>query len=536
MKNKSGYSFLTCIIMLLVGLLAGSYIERKNHGSHFFGNNASNKIEEVMGYINNDYVDTIDSEKIEAAAVSAMLEELDPHSQYVPKEEFDAVNDPLLGNFEGIGVAFRIEKDTVAIINTIKGGPSERTGIQDGDRIVYVEDSLIAGVGIKNDDVMRLLKGPKGTKVKVKVARRNTDQLFEYTIKRDVIPTYSIVASYMLSDDIGFIKLDKFSATTYDEFVDAVKKLSNAGMKKLVLDLRDNSGGYLGAAVDLAGEFLPGGSLIVYTEGRNRPRQTIKARRYTSLHGKLVDVPVAVLINDGSASASEIVAGALQDNDRSITIGRRSFGKGLVQEQIMLRDNSAIRLTVARYYTPLGRSIQKPFTEDHEKYYFESYERYDNGELFSADSIHFNDSLKYITPKGKVLYGGGGIMPDIYVPLVNDSTQYYFNKIVNSGLMHQYAFDYSDSHRQQLLKYASAQGFEKSFRVTDEMFEQLVEQAKAKNIEGNDEERKFARKQSDVLLKAYIGRNIYGDECFYRLYQPIDDILQRAIEELDKQN
>lgn len=534
MEQRQGYSLLTCIIVLLVGLLAGSYIERKINGRHLFISGDDNKIEEVMGYIKAEYVDTVNMGKIEDAAISAMLEELDPHSQYVPKEEFDEVNDPLLGNFEGIGVAFRIEKDTVTIINTIKGGPSEKIGIQDGDRIVFVEDSLIAGVGIKNDGVMRLLKGPKGTKVKVKVARRDTDQLFEYTIKRDVIPTYSIVASYMVTPEIGYIRLEKFSATTYDEFADAVKKLDKEGMKKLVLDLRDNSGGYLGAAVDLVGEFLPKGSLIVYTEGLNRPKQTINARHYSSLRGKLVDLPVAVLINDGSASASEIVAGALQDNDRSITVGRRSFGKGLVQEQIMLRDNSAIRLTVARYYTPLGRSIQKPFSEDREKYFYESYERYDNGELFNADSIHFNDSLKYITPKGKVLYGGGGIMPDIYVPLVDDSTQYYFNKIVNSGLMHQYAFDYTDQHRRQLAKYADVKAFDKSFRVSDEMFNELVAQAEGKKIVGDDVEKAFAREKTDVLLKAYIGRNLYGDESFYQLYQPIDDILQRAVEELEK--
>lgn len=521
---------------MLVGLIAGAYIERKLNGRHSISDNADNKIEEVLGYIRSEYVDEVDKNKVEEAAVSAMLEELDPHSQYVPKEEFDAVNDPLLGNFEGIGVAFRIEKDTVAIINTIKGGPSERIGIQDGDRIVYVEDSLIAGVGIKNDDVMRLLKGPKGTKVKVKVARRDTDQLFEYTIKRDVIPTYSINASFMLDDNIGYIKLDKFSATTYEEFVASVRKLNKSGMKKLVLDLRDNAGGYLGAAVDLAGEFLPKGSLIVYTEGRNRPRQYIKASYRSSLRGTLVDMPVAVLIDDGSASASEIVAGALQDNDRSITVGRRSFGKGLVQEQIMLNDNSAIRLTVARYYTPLGRSIQKPFTDDREKYYYESLERYDNGELFNADSIHFNDSLKYVTKKGKVLYGGGGIMPDVYVPLVDDSTLYFFNKIVNSGVMHQFAFDYSDSHRQQLLKYADARAFDKSFRVTDEMFAQLVDEAAKKKIEGTEVEKAAARQKTNVLLKAYIGRNIFGDECFYQLYLPIDDVLQRAVEELEKEN
>ena len=300
-------------------------------------------------------------------------------------------------------------------------------------------------------------------------------------------------------------------------------------MKRLIFDLRGNSGGYLQAAVDVADEFLPKGSLIVYTEGRNRPRQYMNARR----RGMVEDLPVAVLIDGESASASEIVAGALQDNDRGTIVGRRSFGKGLVQEQMMLSDASAIRLTVARYYTPTGRSIQKPFDGDREKYLFESYERYDSGELFSEDSIHFADSLKYTTPKGKTVYGGGGIMPDIYVPLVDDSTEYYFNRIANLGLLYQYAFEYADAHRKELSRYKTVEAFDKGFHVTDAMFTELVKLADEKGIKGSKEQKRVARREADILLKAYIARDLLDDEGFYPIYAPMDEVLQKAIEVLE---
>jgi carboxyl-terminal processing protease len=298
-------------------------------------------------------------------------------------------------------------------------------------------------------------------------------------------------------------------------------------MEQLVFDLRGNSGGYLAAAVDIADEFLPKGSLIVYTEGRNRPRNYMKARR----RGMLEQMPVVVLIDGESASASEIVAGALQDNDRGTIIGRRSFGKGLVQEQIMLSDQSAIRLTVARYYTPTGRCIQKPYSGNKEEYLLESYDRYQNGELFHPDSIHFADSLKFTTPKGKIVYGGGGIMPDVYVPLVDDSTEYYFNRIVNTGLLYQYAFDYTDKHRSQLKRYQTVEAFDRSFAVSDVMFEELVKMAGEKGIKCTDEQKQVARREANTLLKAYIARNLFDDEGFYPIYAPMDEILQRALEE-----
>ena len=523
MERRPG--FFWTVILLLSGVLIGLYINKGVNRKTVVPVSDFSKFDEVMWRIGEDYVDEIDGNRLQDRAIEAMMEDLDPHSAYITLEEFNEVNDPLLGSFEGIGVQFRLERDTIAIVSVIKGGPSEKVGIMAGDRIIYVDDSIVAGKKLKNEDVMRLLKGPKGTKVKVQMSRRGVEGLLPFTITRDVIPTYSVDIAYMLDEKTGYLKLSKFSATTYDEFKKGIRKLKGEGMKQLVFDLRGNSGGYLQAAVEVADEFLPKGSLIVYTEGRNRARQYLNARR----RGMLEDIPVVVLIDGESASASEIVAGALQDNDRGTIIGRRSYGKGLVQEQMMLSDNSAIRLTVARYYTPTGRSIQKPFDGDREHYLLESYERYENGELFSQDSIHFADSLKYTTPKGKIVYGGGGIMPDIYVPLVDDSTEYYFNRIVNLGLLYQYAFDYSDRHRKELGHYKTVEDFDKGFRVTDAMFTELVKLAEDKGIKGSDEQRKVARREADILLKAYIARNLFDDEGFYPIYAPMDEVLQKAL-------
>ena len=529
-RNSSRSWLLVVFVGLATGLFASLVIENiqlKRHPKII----ASSKFDEVMYHINNVYVDTVNLKHIEEEAIIAMMEELDPHSQYISEEEFNAVNDPLLGSFEGIGVQFRIVEDTVSIVSTIKGGPSEKVGVLAGDRIVYVDDSLIAGIKIKNESVMRLLKGPKGTKVQVRVFRRGEKNLIDFTIVRDVIPTYSVDIAYMLDSETGYIKLSKFSMTTYKEFLKAAKALKKEGMTQLVLDLRGNGGGYLEEAVEIADEFLPKGSLVVFTEGRFRPKTTFKARR----KGILEDMPVAVLIDDESASASEIVAGALQDNDRGIIVGRRSFGKGLVQEQVILSDNSAIRITVARYYTPTGRCIQKPFTGSKEDYLYESYERYEKGELFSADSIHLIDTLKYYTPKGKVVYGGGGIMPDVYVPLVDDSTEYYFNRIANLGILYQYAFDYCDSHRQELSKYKTVTEFDRQFHVTDAMFNELVARAEKKGLKGDAVEKQVARQKANILLKAYIARDLFDEEGFYPIYRPMDDVLEKALEILNNE-
>lgn len=513
-------------VALAFGVLLGIIISRSNNANNTFiiRGGGMNLVDKVFYLLENEYVDTVNIKNLEVEAVNTVIDKMDPHSEYFEPEVLEEVNEDLQGSFEGIGVTFRIEKDTVTIISTIKGGPSEKCGILAGDRIIYVGDSLVAGVGINNNKVMKLLKGPRGTKVDVKMFRRGIDGLLDFTITRDVIPTYSVDVSYMLDETTGYIKLQKFNATTHKEFVNAVKKLKKQGMQELIFDLRDNGGGYLSEAVEIADEFLPKGSLIVYTQGEHRDRQYIFARR----HGMLEDTPVKVLIDEGSASASEIVAGALQDNDRGTIIGRRSFGKGLVQEQFDLGDGAGLRLTVARYYTPTGRCIQKPYDGDREKYLYEAFDRYSSGEMFSADSIHFADSLKYITPGGKTVYGGGGIMPDIYVPLRQDSTEYFFNKIVNASIVFQYAFDYSDTHRDEIMKYGDAQEFNKQFKFTDKMWYDIQKEAKDKNITGTEEQKEVAKPMTAQLFKAYVARDVFGDEAFYPLYEPLDEILNRA--------
>ncbi|MBO7468872.1 MAG: S41 family peptidase [Bacteroidales bacterium] len=524
------HKFLTPVYLAVAvafGVLLGIIIARSNDAANTFINKGGDMtlVDKVFYLIENDYVDTVNINKLQVEAVNSVIDLMDPHSEYFEPEVLEEVTEDLQGSFEGIGVTFRIEKDTVTIISTIKGGPSEKCGIMAGDRIVYVGDSLIAGKNINNNKVMKMLKGPRGTKVDVKIFRRGVTDLIDFTITRGVIPTYSVDAAYMLNETTGYIKLEKFIATTHKEFVNAVKKLQKQGMQELVFDLRGNAGGYLSEAVDIADEFLPKGSLIVYTQGEHRSRQYIFARR----HGMLEDTPVKILIDEGSASASEIVAGALQDNDRGTIIGRRSFGKGLVQEQFDLGDGAGLRLTVARYYTPTGRCIQKPYDGDREKYILEAYDRYDSGEMFSADSIHFADSLKYVTPGGKTVYGGGGIMPDVYVPLKQDSTEYFFNKIVNASIVFQYAFDYSDAHREELLKYGDEKNFDKKFKFTDAMWDEILKEAQKKKVTGTDEQKAVAKEKAKILVKAYIARNIFGDEAFYPLYQPMDEMLKECL-------
>ncbi|MBO4574554.1 MAG: S41 family peptidase [Bacteroidales bacterium] len=513
------------------GVLLGIVIVGSNGATATYinmGGNA-NLVDKVFYLLQNEYVDTVNIQQLQVDAVNSVIDEMDPHSEYFEPEVLEEVNQDLQGSFEGIGVTFRIEKDTVAIISTIKGGPSEKVGIRAGDRIVYVDDSLFVGKNINNNKVMKALKGQRGTKVKVRIMRRGVSELLDFTITRDVIPTYSVDVAYMLNPTTGYIKLQKFTATSHKEFVEAVKKLQKQGMQELIFDLRGNTGGYLVEAVDIADEFLPKGSLIVYTQGEHRDRQYVFARR----RGSLEDTPVMILIDEGSASASEIVAGALQDNDRGTIIGRRSFGKGLVQEQFDLGNGAGLRLTVARYYTPTGRCIQKPYDGDREKYLYESYDRYTTGEMFSADSIHFADSLKYTTPGGKVVYGGGGIMPDVYVPLPQDSTRYFFNMIVNASIVFQYAFDYADAHREQLLKYGDEINFDKQFAFTDMMWNEILAEAKKKQITGTSEQKAVAKTLTAQLCKAYIARDIFGDEAFYKLYEPLDEMLKEALRHFD---
>jgi len=532
-KNLAIYLPLLFSLVLAGGIYIGFSIASGRTGTELpsvqLGGSRSGKLDMILNYIERDYVDTVSRGKLENTAITGMLEKLDPHSSYITPEMFHEMNDPLLGSFEGIGVSFRIEKDTIMVINPVKGGPSERVGIMAGDRIVMIDDTLVAGTGISNRDAMRRLKGPKGTQVKVGVSRKGVKGLKDYTITRDVIPTYSLDIAYMIDNKTGFVRLNKFSATTYKEFLEGVRKLRREGMQRLIVDLRGNAGGYLKAATDIADEFLPEGKLIVYTQGKNRPRTYTFATRT----GMLEDMPVVVLIDEGSASASEIVAGALQDNDRGTIIGRRSFGKGLVQEQMTLRDGSAVRLTVARYYTPTGRSIQRPYDGDFEKYHHEPMDRFLNGEVSNPDSLHFADTVKFVTPGGKVVYGGGGILPDLYVPLKSDSTLFYFNKLANSGLIFQYAFDYADANRQSLRQFKNVSDFINRFNVTATMLENLYQQAAERGITADRALKKSGEKHTGTLLKAYIARNLYDDEGFYPIYQQIDEVLQQALRHLN---
>ncbi|MFK5856034.1 MAG: S41 family peptidase [Bacteroidota bacterium] len=531
-KNIQIYLPIAFSIVLIIGMWLGSILMNNNQVTSTFlpmGNNSYNKLGDVLDYIAQDYVDSIDQDELETEAIRAMLKKLDPHSMYITKEEFHQVNDPLLGSFEGIGISFRIEKDTITVINPIAGGPSEKVGLMAGDRIVKIDDSLVAGIGIENNDAIRLLKGNKGTKVKVTNYRRGIPELIDFTIVRDVIPTYSLDIAYMVNDDVGYIKLNKFSATTFDEFLEAAVRLKAQGMSKLILDLRGNSGGYLQAAISISDEFLENGKLIVYTEGNNRKKRSAMATNT----GELEDVGVAVLIDEGSASASEIVAGALQDNDKGLIIGRRSFGKGLVQEQISLPDGSAIRLTVSRYHTPTGRCIQKHYEDgEDEDYNGESYHRYLNGEMQSKDSIHFDDSLKYTTPKGNIVYGGGGIMPDIFVPLITDSIHTYYNILANKGLIFQFAFDYTDAHRAQLNEYTDFDTFNNEFNMDNTMYNSLIAYADEKGIKQGDYNVKISKDKIAVLFKAYVGRNVLDEKGFYPIYHTIDTTFNRAVYEI----
>jgi len=459
-----------------------------------------------------------------------MLQSLDPHSVYIPASEFHEATDPLLGSFEGIGVQFRIENDSITVIIPVSGGPSEKVGIKAGDRIVTIDGKKAAGIKITNSDVLHKLKGKKGTTVKIGIYRRGLPGLTDYTIIRDVIPTYSLDIAYMVTAGIGYIRLSNFSAKTHEEIHNALKKLNSMGMKKLVLDLRGNGGGYLQAAIDVADEFLPTGKLIVYTQGKNHPREYA----YSTANGLFETGDLTLLLDEWSASASEIVAGAIQDNDRGEIIGRRSFGKGLVQEQLDFKDGSAIRLTVARYYTPTGRCIQKPYKNGTEDYYNQYYHRILDTETGKPDSVRFPDSLKFTTPKGKIVYGGGGIQPDIFVPVEKDSLLKYYTTLINKGTIYQYAFEYTDRYRKDLNQNKTFEQYDKNFRITDPIYEEFLKYAGSKGIKREGKDLAASDARIKVMLKAYIGRNILDNPGFYPYLNNIDLTFHRAVDYLEK--
>jgi len=531
MKNNNPYLPVWFALVMAGSLLLGIFLGNRTGNLNPF-NAKRDKLKEVINFVHDNYVDTMSRKVIEEKAINGLLEKLDPHSVYISAEDFHATNDPLLGSFDGIGVQFRIENDTVAVINPVSGGPSEKLGIRAGDRIVRVDGKNIAGIKISTNDVMRKLKGPKGTKVKVSIFRRGTAGLVDYTITRDEISTYSVDIAYMAKPGIGFIRLNNFSKSTHDEVHSALGTLLNAGMKKLILDLRGNGGGYLQAAIDVANEFLHKGDLIVYTQGMHRDREVANA----TARGLFETGELVVMVDEGTASAAEIVAGAIQDHDRGVILGRRSFGKGLVQEQLDFKDGSALRLTISRYYTPTGRCIQKSYKDGLEVYNSDYYHRFMSGELEHPDSIKFPDSLKFKTPGGKIVYGGGGIMPDIYIPIEKDTALRYYNQCINRGLIYQYAFDYTDRNRIQMLRFRNEDQFDRGFTVTEPVFADFVRYADQKGVKREGKDLVRSDLYIRTMLKAYIGRNLLDNAGFYPVLNTIDPAFNRALKELTKKN
>ncbi len=482
----------------------------------------------VENIVNNLYVDNVDEEKIVENAVRGILENLDPHSSYSTKEETTSLQETMQGSFSGIGIQFNMQKDTLYVVQTIAGGPSEKVGILPGDRFIAVDDSIIAGRKLKNTDIMKRLRGPKGTKVNIKVKRGSNAELLEFRITRDDIPLNSIDAVYMADGKTGYIRLSRFAATSYKEFKDAITKLKKQGMQQLILDLTDNGGGYMQIAAQIANEMLNRGNLIVYTQGRKSPRQNLNADG----SGTFRTQKVVVMINQFSASASEILSGAVQDWDRGVVVGRRSFGKGLVQREFLLPDSSSFRLTIARYYTPSGRNIQKPYVKgDREDYDKDIIDRYNHGELQSADSIHFADSLKHTTLRlHRTVYGGGGIMPDVFVPL--DTTQYtdYHRRLVAKGIIPQFALRYVDKNRADLkAQYPDAQKFIKEFTVTDEMLNNLVDAGKAEKVDFDKSQFAKSKEMLRTFVKAAIANDLFSTGAYFQIVNEQNDIYKEAL-------
>lgn len=536
-RNRSIFSKAYLPILFALVLLAGFYLGLQLRGTQpmqpekrFFsiGFDRYDKINDVLNYIYDAYVDTVSRDMLVEDAVENMLMNLDPHSAYIPASAFRELNDPLMGSFEGIGIEFNMILDTVVVISPIAGGPSERAGIMPGDRIIAVEGDPIAGVRKSTNEVVSLLKGRKGTEVNVSVMRRNVSEPLAFRLVRDKIPSYSLDIAYMVDDEIGYIRLNKFAATTHQEFLTALTQLKAEGMEKLILDLRDNGGGFLDAAISIADELLEKDRLIVYTDGRRRPQTYAYARK----KGGFETQPLVVLINEWSASASEIIAGAVQDNDRGMVIGRRSFGKGLVQEQVQLGDGSAMRLTVARYYTPTGRSIQKPYENGDEEYYNDFMQRFLSGELESAENIHFDDSLRFETPGGRTVYGGGGIMPDIFIPIETNEQTGFFNQTANRGLIYRFAFDYADRNRERISAYGDAKRFVNTFQVDGALFRQFLSFAREEGLNPQPNSLSVSDPLIRNHLKAYIGRNVFGNEAFFPVLHAKDLAIERAVESL----
>ena len=521
LKKEMGKKFALGWIMAW-GMLAAAWSQSSDFEEQ------GQKFNTLLYYMDQLYVEDTDMESLVETAIVNMLEEMDPHSVYIPAEELQAADEPLNGNFEGVGIQFNIFRDTIMVVSPISGGPSEKLGIMAGDRIVTVDGEVVAGTGVTNKDVQRLLKGPKGTLVTVGIKRGNDPELLTFEIIRDKIPIFSVDASFMVAPGIGYVKVNRFSKSTMSELYQAFAKLQQEGMEDLILDLQGNGGGMLRTAIQMADEFLSEQKLIVYTEGRSFPRDDTYAR----IPGRFEKGRLVVLIDQGSASASEIVSGAVQDWDRGLIVGRRSFGKGLVQRPVNLPDGSAVRLTVQKYYTPSGRCIQKPYDEGVDAYRMEKFDRYETGELMSLDSLDLPDSLKYETRlRGRTVYGGGGIVPDVFVPLDTTDNSAYFSSILRKGLDNRYALTYVDSLRAELeAAYPTEDVFLEKFEVTGQMLEDFQTFATDEGVEFNEEDWSKSGDAIALRLKAMMGRNLLEQSTFYRVISRLNESLERAVE------
>ncbi|MCE9106644.1 S41 family peptidase [Bacteroides pyogenes] len=531
-KNSSRFTPVIIAVSVVIGILIGT-----SYAKHFAGNRlgiinaSSNKLNALLRIIDDQYVDTVNMGELVEKAMPQILAELDPHSTYIPAKNLEEINSELEGSFSGIGIQFTIQNDTIHVNAVIQGGPSEKVGLMAGDRIISVNDSAFVGKKINNELAMRTLKGPKGSQVKIGVKRSGEKQPLSFTITRGDIPQNTVDAAYMLTNETGYIKVSKFGRTSHMELLKALAELNQKKCKGLIIDLRGNTGGYMEAAIRMVNEFLPEGKLIVYTQGRKYPR----SEEFANGTGSCQKIPLIVLVDEGSASASEIFTGAIQDNDRGTIVGRRSFGKGLVQQPIDFSDGSAIRLTIARYYTPSGRCIQRPYESGNDRNYeMDLYKRYEHGEFFSRDSIKQNEDERYYTNIGRVVYGGGGIMPDVFVPQDTTGISSYLSTVLNRGLTLQFTFQYTDKHRQSLnqfdneeslLKYLSRQG----------VIEQFIRFAESKGV----------KRRNILIHKSYqlLERNIYGNiiynmlglEAYIRYFNQTDSTVKKGIELLEKE-
>ncbi len=530
-KNSKSQIRLPIIIFLSVaaGLLIGANVTNSNSKDNDLLKSLY-KFRQVLTLIDKEYVDEVATDEIVEKAISNMLVDLDPHTVYLTGEELESSRSQLKGEYSGIGIEFNVFKDTIHVVAPFSGGPSDKAGLRSGDKIVKVEQETVAGVKIKNRGVFERLRGKKGSEVKVSIKRRGVSELLEFTIVRDKIPQYAVDVSYMVDKEIGYIKVNKFSATSFTEFKSHLEGLLDKGMEKLILDLTGNPGGYLDRAVKMADEMLAGQPMIVYTEGKGeRSDSEYRASRA----GSFEDKPIIILIDEGSASASEIVSGALQDHDRALIVGRRSFGKGLVQLPYDLNDGSELRLTISRYYTPSGRSIQKAYNGKSDAYNRDIIERYKSGEMFHKDSLKVIDSLKYTTTNGRFVYGGGGITPDFFVPVDTTMNSKYLNALFSSNTIREYSYNYANKEQKKLEK-MGMDNFIKSFEVSDQMLQDMTKLGNSNDLVLNEKEFETSKPLIKNYLKAQIGRGVWENDGFYPIINQSNEIYLRALDLFDE--